>query len=246
MLIFQINHTEKQCTFSSNITVLKIYSDIVGNQPAHYTENQNHYSVGVFISWTHSSLLQVLFQPHFTGLPLKHFGYFPKSNPSNYDISLLILSKIIFYKSEANMTENLCPINPDSSPHYLRFRFLLFQLPVAHRTPKADEPLPGESSLGQLQPRTVSFTSCHLLTKAFYHLTSSQEGGVQATIFEGVRREGAHGSERDRPPSHNFYYILYNVVSPSIRWGTPGAGQRWGGSQWHWRWKISPEAEQRR
>lgn len=52
VLIFQINHPEKQCTFSKDITILKIYSDMIGNQPTHYTENQDHYFIGITISWT--------------------------------------------------------------------------------------------------------------------------------------------------------------------------------------------------
>ena len=176
--------------FSSDITILKIYSDVFGNQPTHHIENENHYFIGVTILWTHSILPQVLFQPHFRGLPLNHLGYFTKSNPSKYGISLLILSKTIFYKSEAITKENLYAINPDPSPRYPRFHFPLFQLPAVNRSPQAEGPLPGnrhkaDCSLTLRRPP-------HVISQRHSVISHHHRKGEYSPIFLKGRGERAH------------------------------------------------------
>lgn len=39
--------------------------------------------------WTPTVILQVLIQPHFRGMPLKHFRCFQKLNPPRYNIFTL-------------------------------------------------------------------------------------------------------------------------------------------------------------
>lgn len=127
-------------------------------------------------------IIQVLFQPHFKGSPLNHFCYFHKSIPlpPKYGISLLILSKVIFYKSEAITKENLSPINPDSgSRHYQQFR-----LPaVSRRPPPSEESSQGSAVASPCVTGPGSPTSLHLLGKAFSHPRHHWKGEYSPLIW---------------------------------------------------------------
>jgi len=93
--------------------------------------------------------------------------------------------------SESELTDGKCfaecltqgrysvyPVAP--APHIPQFCFPQFGSPAVNSIPGADDP-PSDVSDGQEQPsdvtRPTSSTSLHLITWAFYHLTSSQEVG---------------------------------------------------------------------